>query len=70
MHIIDATVGGFLVPSLKQPLAPKTLNGSRAEQMYIIGMAVDENTKDYPEYCNYMSIQENVVKDRIQKMLS
>lgn len=70
MHIIDATVGGFLVPSLKQPLAPKTLNGSRAEQMYIIGMAVDENTKDYSEYCNYMSIQENVVKDRIQKMLS
>lgn len=69
MHIIDASIGGFLVPSHKQTLPPKTLNGSRAEMMHILGLPVDTHIESYSEYYQYMELQENILYSKINSII-
>ena len=68
MHILDREQGGFVVPIdwNSERIPTKTLNG-KGGQISVFGMNVDEMTNTFKEYCQYMTIQENDLKDKIER---
>ena len=68
MHILDREQGGFVVPIdwNSERIPTKTLNG-KGGQISVFGMNVDKMTNTFKEYCQYMTIQENDLKDKIER---